>query len=187
MKKDVKYTLFALLTVVSMAFAGNGEKESKSKTVRLTVSQLQGFDKIKVKDAFGVILYSGEVAEVKIQQFDFSSLAAGAYVVELDSEVKTVSYPLNITADSAALALSDKTEIYKPFASFENGQLTLMGFNPDREAMQIFIYNGEGDIIFSETVNNTNELKRAYQIQGYNGDGLSVKVMKNKKSFDFGF
>lgn len=188
MKKDVKYTLFTALLAVSLAFAGNGDNEGKSKTLKFSAAQLHGFEKITVKDAYGVVLYAQTLTAPKAKAFDFSKLEAGLYTVELDSEVKTVSYPLWLKEEEATLKLTEKTEVYKPFVQFEASILSLMAFNPEKQAIKVTIYNDDEQIIYTENLPVGNvELKRAYKIKDYKGGSLRVAVEKDNQVYSFGF
>lgn len=188
MKKDVKYALFTALLAVSMAFAGNGDKEGKSKAVKFSAAQLHGFEKITVKDAYGQVLYTQSLNDTQAKVYDFSKLDAGFYTVELDSEVKTVRYPLWLNEEDAALKLNEKTEVFKPFAQFENARLNLMAFNPEMQPIKVTIYNDAEQIIYTESLAaGSLEMKRAYKIKDYKGGFLRVAIEKDNQIFSFGF
>lgn len=187
MKKDVKYVLFTALLAVSMAFAGNGDKEGKSKTVKFSAALLHGFDKITVKDAYGVILYTQDLESKQVKSLNFSKLDEGLYLVELDSKAKTVSYPLSLNDEAATIKWNEKTEVFKPFAQFEASMLRLMAFNPEKQPIKVTIYNQTEQVIYTETLTDSMELKRAYKIKDYNGGALRVAVEKNNKTFSFVF
>jgi hypothetical protein len=189
MKKDVKYSLFAFLLSATMVFASNGEDESRSKVVNFTIGQLQDFNQISIKDDAGVILYSDFLKDNSKSgiRMDFSKLPVGNYFVELESSIKTVVYPLEVNGQSARLNTVEKTVVFKPFVRLQNNLLDVMGFNPNRQNMEVFIYNEAGEVIFNETISDALELKKRYALKNLSDASVSIKVVKDGKSFNFSF
>lgn len=193
MKKDIKYYLsvIALFGVLQISATEKvkpvNDGNTSAKTIRLSASLLQQFSKMTIVDGLGVVLYtktldnSSEIGK----QINFSKLPAGDYFLEMDSAIKQVIIPLQVSEQEAVLKFESKTEFYKPFVKLSGTSLLLMNFNPEKSPVTVSIYDELGQLLFEETVTDSIELKRSYNFSKVKSGSYSLQVQKNGKVFSF--
>ncbi|MEY8849369.1 hypothetical protein AB9K26_11165 [Psychroserpens sp. XS_ASV72] len=168
MKTIKKIILVAAVLVSTLGYAEKGKVLNTRTYAKIAVLEFENVKKgqqLFVKDAQDGIIYSETINTngTLSKTFDLKELKDGKYTLELNKDFEIIIKPFEITNNQVVFLTSEATKQFKPLVVAENNQLRVSKLNLDNDAVKIEIFY-DGDMIYSETVNNETIVNRVYQL-----------------------
>jgi flagellar hook assembly protein FlgD len=140
---------------------------------------------LRIKDASGLILFSESIEKSSanyLKTFDISTLPDGNYQIELEGQLKVVSFPFSIEDDKITSSMVEQNVTYKPFVWEKGNKVYVSKFNPEKADLNIAILNKSGDVIYSETLKDEAQLGRIYNFSKTKGE-FQISMSYNEKTY----
>lgn len=155
-----------LTTIVGNA-SGNFTSDPVNDIVKTTITlhNVKQGNQLLIKDSHGIIIYKEEIknAGTYSKGFDLTALPDGNYVFELEKDVEIKSIPFKINANTVILNNNEPT-IFKPIITSKNNYLYLTKLALNNEPLHVKIYNEEDELLYSEKIENTKTIEKAYKL-----------------------
>jgi len=169
MKNLVKKSLVVLGLFTSlMGFANVGPeviKEKEPKVTNMSFKSVKQGSKLTIKDANGLVLYKESITKTGkySKGFDLTALPNGDYYFELESELKIVLIPFNVTQNEVNFKKEEENTIFKPVLRVKDEMVYLSRPSFDETPIDVKIFFSENyDLILSEKFEKESEVKRVY-------------------------
>ena len=169
MKNLVKNSLVVLGLFISLSsFANAGHeliKEKDSKVTNMSFKSVEQGSNLTIKDAKGLVLYKESINRTGkySKGFDLTELPNGDYYFELESELKIVLIPFNVTLSKVNFKKEEENTIFKPVLKVKDEMVYLSRPSFDKTPIAVKIYFSENyDLILSEKFEKESEVKRVY-------------------------
>ncbi|MDO7172244.1 hypothetical protein [Mariniflexile sp. AS56] len=162
-------TLFTSLLSFANEASFTSIKDDAKKTA-LTLTDVKAGNKLSIKDANGIVLYSEQIEKAGIytKGFDFTSLPDGDYVFELDKDIEIKTIPFTISFKSIVVNKEKETTSYKPYIVQKNNLLYITKLSPNSEAVKISVYsnaNNEYELLHAESITDVQAIERVYKLE----------------------
>ena len=178
MKNVIKHSKKVILMVTMLAtllsFANDASLfniKNDAKRTSLTLYNVKEGNLLSIKDNNGIILYKELIQEsgTYTKGFDLTALPNGAYVFELNKDLEINSIPFTVKSKVVVFDKENEKTIFKPFTRIENNLVYISKLAINEEPLKIEVYftglDGS-ELLFSETIENTQNIKRIYKIEG---------------------
>lgn len=139
---------------------------------------------ISVSDAFGEIIYSGEINYNGnlMSLFNFTQLKDGEYTIEIDKdfeiEVKTITVKKGVVSSLT----ESNTKIFKPVFRTKDSKLIISKLGFKANEMTVKLYYGN-TLIHTEKVKGEGILDRVYQLDKAVKGEYSAVITTNNRVF----
>ena len=128
-----------------------------------------------IKDENGIILYKESIQQTGIytKGFDLTSLPDGSYFFELDKDMEVTSIPFKVISNEVSFNKELSKTTFKPLTVVKEGRILVSQLSLDEKPLKIEIYIEGGSyteaykMIYSETIKNTKNIERIYEISGF--------------------
>jgi len=177
-------TVFKNILVLAVMFGTFTSYANDTLEVTSTFNYVKKGNYISVSDAFGEIIYSGEVnySGNLITLYDFTQLKNGKYDVEVTNGYKIEISTIEVKDNIVSIVEANRKTVHKPVVRNENSKVIISKLALDGEDMKVELYF-EGDLIYSETVKGSSILNRVYKLdQTLKGDYTAI-IRSNKRVF----
>ncbi len=188
-KLTMKSLLLLMLFASTISFANTNNLKDKVKEPKVTVvsfKEVRLGSKLSIKDVNGIILYkesiqkSGEYSK----GFDLTSLPNGAYVFELDSELKITIVPFNVVSNQVAFKKDEESVIYKPFVRVKDSKVYVSRISYEKSPLTFKIYFEDNyDLILSELFTDKTELRKIYDFSTSKKGNYVLVFKSNGRTF----
>jgi hypothetical protein len=187
MKTIKNYLVLALmLMTVGNAFAFNPDlRLLNGKKIIVKVDNDMESAILSIKDLKGYTFYSESIKKSQndfLKTFDLSALPNGAYVVEIEGDIKVYSFEVVATDTKVESAIEGKKLLYKPLANARGKKVYINKYNPELAPLSVTIYNNNDVIVYSETLEATDNLGRIYNFSKASGD-YKIAMSSNEKTY----
>ena len=174
MKKLIKRSI--VMVVLFTTLLGNANEISPLKnlkderTTMLTLLNVRQGNQLYIKDVFGLVLYKESIEDTGdyVKGFDLTSLPDGEYYFELEKDLEITVIPFEVKMNTVEFNKEKETTIYKPYITNEENRVFVSKLSLDKEPLAVNIYydynSGSYDLIHSETIENTMNVQRVYNL-----------------------
>ncbi|AQS94703.1 hypothetical protein BXQ17_11735 [Polaribacter sp. BM10] len=159
----------------------------KGKKVRLEYRTVKKGHTLSIKNENGTVIYTQVIKNTGSfsQIFDLSKLEKGNYTTELEKDFEIiVKY---FTVNEGEISFNDEKTIFKPVIRAEDDTVYVSKITFDNEPVKVELYY-ENEIIFSETVTNTEDvLSRVYKVSKEIKGDYKVVIKSDNRSYEQDF
>lgn len=150
--------------------------ENDAKMTSLTLNAKQG-NLLSIKDDNGVVLYKEiiEQSGIYTKGFDLTELPNGGYIFELDKDVEIQTIPFTVVSNTVTFKKDMEAILFKPVTRVKGNLVFISRLSLNKAPMEITIYYndsqnvfGNPEIIYSETVKDTENASRVYKLASNN-------------------
>ena len=162
-----------------------------NKTTMLTLVNVKEGNKLVIKDNHGIILYK-EFIEKKggyAKGFDLTSLPDGNYFFELDKELEIKIIPFRVISNVVDFDKDKEQTIYKPYLRSEENLIYVSKLSLNKNPLTVKIYyqsetfSGGYELIHRETIENTENIQRAFRLDETKQGNYKVVFQSEGRSF----
>ena len=173
MKNLIKNSLVLVaLFATLLGNANSSLKNSKDDTrTTLTLKDVKRGNELYVKDAYGIILYKEMIQNSGsyVKGFDLTTLPNGEYYFELDKDLEIKSIPFTVKSGVVNFKEDKETIVFKPYIRSKANKVYVSKLSLNKQPLKIEIYYNENtnsgfDLIHSETIANTQTIKKVYNL-----------------------
>ncbi|NRD18445.1 hypothetical protein HNV08_00175 [Winogradskyella eckloniae] len=177
-------TVFKKLLVVALVFGTLTSYANEVVDVNTTMNYVKKGNHISVSDAFGKIIYSGEINYNGnlTSLYDFTQLQNGLYDVEVTNGYKIEISTIEVMNNKVSIVDVNKTVIFKPVVRNDNSQLIISKLALDHEDMEIELFY-KGELIHTETVSGETILNRVYKLDATLKGNYTTIIKSNNRVF----
>jgi len=188
-----KVSLMVALFATVLAYAADGKFRIKNSTERteLTLENVKVGDLFLIKSERGVILYKETIEQMGLYRkgFDFTKLPDGKYFFELEKDVEIVTIPFTVKNNLFSYDKALATSLFKPITSVKGDQVFINKLSLNNESLSIKVFFETGvyvkdyQLIHSELIKNTKEIKRVYKIKNFNKGKYKIVYRTEDRTF----
>lgn len=190
MKNLFRFSLVILsVLMVNVAKADDMEllvkvAKENNKWVSFITNESQNID-LTLYSATDEVLYEQRLKTVsnKFKTYDLSALPVGLYTLKMESPLKTVTYQINITADSAIVAFPVVKLFKKPSLAKENDVVTLNLNGVAEGEVQVDIYNEFNEKLHEDVYTNEAKVIKKYDVSRTPSRQLTFVVRTANQEF----
>lgn len=170
MKNILKKSL--VLVVLFSTFLANANSSLKiynddTKTT-ITVNNVKQGNELFVKDTQGITLYSETIKNSGdyIKSFNLTKLPDGDYFFEIDKRLEVKIMHFTVLESVVSFEKDNETIVFKPLVTSDENLVSVSKLSLNKQPLEINIYfeNNGSELIYSETIENTQEIKRTYSL-----------------------
>lgn len=190
MKNLFRFSLVILsVLMVNVAKADDMEllvkvAKENNKWVSFITNESQNID-LTLYSATDEVLYEQRLKTVgnKFKTYDLSALPVGLYTLKMESSSKTVTYQINITADSAVVAVPVIKVFKKPSLAKENNLVTLNLNGVAEGEVQVDIYNEFNEKLHEDVYTSESKVIKKYDVSKTPSRQLTFVVRTANQEF----
>lgn len=141
----------------------------------LTLNNVKQGNLLSIKDNNGIVLYKELIQQsgTYTKGFDLTSLPSGSYIFELDKDVEIQTIPFNVLAKIVTFTKDSEVTIFKPVTRVKGDMVFVSRLSLNKAPLDIAVYFTENsvdepELIFFETIKDTENLSRIYRLAGRN-------------------
>lgn len=151
--------------------------KENSKWVSFITSDAKEFD-VTLYAANEDVLYQDRIKTVgnKFQTYDLSSLPQGTYQLKMESEVKQITYQIDINEDNAVLSQPIIVEFKRPIFVKENNLITLDLNGACTGPVEVVIYNEYNEKLHEEVYGESSKMSKKFDISRTTSKELTFLV-----------
>lgn len=176
--------VFKIILVLAVVLGTSKSYANEAVKVESTFSYVNKGNHISVSDAFGEVIYSGEVnySGNLITLYDFTQLKNGKYDVEVTKGFKIEISTIEVKNSSVSVLEANRKVIYKPVVRNENASVFITKLALDGEDMEIELYF-DGNLIHTETLKGNTVLNRVYKLDKNLKGNYTTIIKSNDRVF----
>lgn len=127
-------------------------KAAESKKVEISLSEVVSAETLIIKDVQNIILFSEEVAKGQSfeKTFDFSTIPAGLYFIEVKEAKKVEVTPILITETSAAIVPNSSKKYKSPNISLDDKLAKVFVNNFNEDKVSLVLVNESGQELYTK-------------------------------------
>lgn len=180
-------TMFATLLSFANEVSFFTIKNEIKKTL-LTLKNVKQGNLLSIVDNNGVILYKEliEKSGIYAKGFDLTSLPDGNYIFELDKDLEINTIPFVVNSNNVIFNKKDSKTFYKPYTRVKGDMVYVSKLALNNEPLKIEIYFTSAintELVFSETVEDTNIIQKAYKLTGLEKGDYRIVFKTEGRSF----
>jgi hypothetical protein len=188
MKNLIKKSM--LMAILMMALVSNASEKSlnlkiishESKVVQLILNN-HGSSEVFIKDIKGFQLYKALIKDKEfLKKFDLSGLPDGEYYFEINSQTKIVTKPFSVASN--ILEFNKETIVFKPIVRFKNDVIYLSRFTLNNETLDVFLYDDNQHLLYSEKLFGQNNLNRKLNLSNLDSGSYSLVLKSEGKLYN---
>ncbi len=187
MKSLVMNVIAVVLLVVSATIVAAAEvpvkiKVAGEKSIELSLGEISGKVWISFKDQNGNVFYTKKIKDLSSYtvKYDLAAFPDGEYQLELHGSEQTLNIPVTI---SKGILVLKEAIVSAPIVA-NNGNVVAVKLSGDtKNAWNIMIKNTAGDLIFIETVENSSNAQRKYDLSNLNAGEYTLQFSTAGNSF----
>lgn len=131
----------------------------------ITLNNVKQGNQLLIKDNHGIVIYKEKIktAGTYSKGFDLTALPDGHYFFELEKDIEIKFIPFKVDSKKVILN-NEETTVYKPFITCKNNYIYLTQLALNNDALDVKIYNGNEELLYSEQIKNTKTIEKAYKL-----------------------
>ncbi|WP_248724682.1 hypothetical protein [Seonamhaeicola sp. ML3] len=159
--------------------------ESDLRSASLTIENVKQGNLLSIKDVKGVTLYKEVIEQNGLynKDFDLSSFKDGSYILELEKDMEINTIPFTVALNEVSFNKEEETTVYKPYVRESDGLILVTKLALEKEPLYVKvygIYDGDTELLFSETIKGTQAIERAYKLEE---GSYKIVIRSNNKDF----
>ena len=191
MKKVIKNSILTavlLSTLLSSANEGASFIPKKEKDIARTMVVIHDVRKgqeLIIKDLNGFVLYK-ELIKITgnyNKTFDLTELPDGHYFFEVDKDLEIKSIPFRVASNKVIFNKEQETTIYKPYVRLKDNYIYLNKLALNEEPLDVKIYYGDNELIYSETIKNTKIIGKVYKLLKHATGNYKVELHSDGRMY----
>ncbi|TMM30689.1 hypothetical protein FDT66_07975 [Polaribacter aestuariivivens] len=187
MKTIKKYLVVALMFGTLLGYANENNTPVKTidvKRVKVEFNAVKKGNTLTIKQENGVTLYTSKITEAGTfsKTFDFSALASGSYIAELEKDFEIIKKSFKVENGTVLFSEKNETE-FKPVIRTENELVLISKISFNNNPLQVtLLYKNE--VIYSETIKETEAiLNRVYRLSKEEKGDYKVIIHDNYRTY----
>lgn len=186
--KTSMLTAVLLSTLLGNANKGSSfvpKKETDFARTMVTINDVRKGQELTIKDDNGLVLYR-ELIKVTgnyNKTFDLTELPDGDYFFEVDKDLEIKSIPFTVASKKVIFNKDQETTIYKPYIRFKDNYIYLNKLALHEEPLEVRIYYGDDELIYSETIKNTQNISKAYKLLKYATGSYKIELQSDGRTY----
>lgn len=158
--------------------------KENNKWVSFITNESQNID-LTLYSATDEVLYEQRLKTVgnKFKTYDLSALPEGLYTLKMESPLKTVTYQINITADSAIVAVPVVKLFKKPSLAKEKDVVTLNLNGVAEGEVQVDIYNEFNEKLHEDIYASEAKVIKKYDVSKTPSRQLTFVIRTGNQEF----
>lgn len=181
--KNILLTAVTLTMLSSYATELNPTRPSNQVTA-VTFNNVKKGQQLTIIDSEATVLYQEKMKNngTYAKKFDLSTLKNGNYSIELDQSVQIVTRYFEVSNGIVNFDNTMEQVFFKPVAIVKEDRLLVSQWSTTDEALDVEIYYNN-DLIQEETLSDSNQLGRIYQLSKENSGSYTVVMKSSGKTF----
>lgn len=156
------------------------------KKTALILNNVKSGDLLTIKDYNGLILYKELISTAGVYKkgFDLSALPDGDYFFEVDKFIEIKTIPFTVKSNRTVFHKEKESSVFKPYIKHKDGSVLITKLAPKLEPLKIKIYadyNSEYTLIFSDVVENTKTIEKAYKLE--KGKDYKIEISSDSRTY----
>lgn len=183
--KIKKTVLVAFLFGTMSSYANEGVYNvGEGKVSIIELDYVKKGQRLYIKDTNNNILFEQEIERngSYTNQFDFSTLKDGYYVLEMNKDFEIVETPFAIKSGVAFFNNSQKKKVYKPYVRVKDNKVLVSKLNFNKNSLEITIYY-KGIAIHHDEVTNEEFVNKVYALDTDIKGNYRVEIKSEGKLF----
>ena len=113
--------------------------------------------KIALVDESGKVLFSKSIHQEDYfeRKMNLKRLPAGSYSLEIQDEIGTLAYPINLAEAKLTIPVDERIITYNPIIRKTENTVSLVLFSPEKHSHQLSIYNENNELLHGESIEET--------------------------------
>lgn len=164
----------------------NIDPKSNLKKTTLTLNHVKPGNQVAIKDLSGIILYKEEIKTTGTysKSFDLTSLPSGSYVFELEKDFEIKLLPFSVNSNQVVFDKNNETIFHKPYVTAKDNHIYINKLSLNEEPLEIKIYYlNEYQLIFSEKIEDTKSIQKAYKMASNIKGDYKVILKSNGREY----
>jgi len=193
MKKVLKTSLLVVVmfsTIISYSNEFSTTTNDKKENItNLTFKNVKQGSVVQIKDQNGLLLYK-ELIEKSgnySKGFDLTKLPNGDYYFELDKELEIRVIPFQVKFNIVTFAKNEEQVINKPFVRINGNNVFVTKLTLEQKPLKIKIYNQDSNLVFEETLDESQVLKRKYDFSIAERGAYRMVLLTDGRKYSKGF
>jgi hypothetical protein len=176
--------VFKIILVLAVVLGTSTSYANEVVKIESTFNFVNKGNHISVSDAFGAVIYSGEVnySGNLITLYDFTQLKNGKYDVEVTNGFKIEISTIEVKENIVSILEAKRKVIHKPVVRNENSSVLITKLALEGEDMEIELYF-DGTLIHSETLKGKTVLNRVYKLDDKLKGNYTTIIKSNNRVF----
>lgn len=195
MKNVIKNSKKGILMVTMFATLLSFANETSFFTIKndvkktaLTLKNVKAGNLLSIIDDNGVILYKEIIQKTGIYSkgFDLTTFPDGAYFFELNKDLEINTIPFSVKSNTVIFNKEKGKTIFKPYFRVNQDVVYISKLTLNESPLTVAIYfvnSGESILMYSETVENTMDFKKAFKLTGLEEGTYKVIVSSEGRTF----
>jgi hypothetical protein len=141
--------------------------------------------KLSIYDADDKLIHSESVNSKKDfnRTYDLKAFPEGTYFLVAESDSKISKYKISVVGETASLATSAISEVYKPMFKEEKGLVSLSIFNLDKSPVNIKIYDEDDNEVYESEVLLDQNINKIFDIKNIKSEKYTFVMAYADKTF----
>lgn len=185
-RKSILTAVVVTAMLGNVAKGTNIEPKSNLNKTTLTLNHVKPGDQVIIKDLSGIVLYKEEIKNsgTYSKGFDLSSLPTGSYVFEFEKDFEIKLYPFTVNTNEVIFDKGNETVFHKPCLTSKENYIYLNKLSLNNERLDVKIYYADGGkLIFSEKIENTKSIQKAYKLSAYEKGDYKIVLTSNGREY----
>lgn len=139
---------------------------------------------ISIKDKFGYKLYKKEVKSEDgkfMKKFSFESLPNGVYNLEIEDNLQIITLPVVVENNKIVRNEIAHEKVFKPVVYIKGENVYVSKFSPEKQPLQVTIYNSDYEVVFEEKLADKVDLGRVYSFP--NSGNYTIALKSDDKTY----
>lgn len=180
-----------ITTGYAKAFTSNSDDKEKME-ITLTLKYVKEGQQLLIKDLSGLVIYKEKIEETGFynHKFDLTHLPYGDYYFEHQKDFQIKIIPFHVSSKTVNFNTEKEILIYKPVVKLKDHHLMLTKLALEKEELNVKIYfdaapnsSSEFDLIYSETIKNTLNIERIYQLSPKQKGDYKIILESNGRTY----
>lgn len=153
-------------------------------TFILSINKVTADLKITFKDKYGYKFYKQNVKasdENFMKKFSVESLPAGVYTLEIEDPMQVINLSVKIEDNKIVREEIANEKVFKPVVYKKGENVYVSKFSPDKQPLEVTIYNSDNEIVYEEKLADKVDLGRVYTFS--NSGNYTIALTSNDKTY----
>ncbi len=155
MNKIIKKGLLSVALLTAVVVQASNKivvKAAESKKVEISLSEVASAETLIIKDVQNVVLFSENISEGETlkKTFDFSTIPAGLYFIEVKEEKRVEVIPVLVSEEVATVVTNSSKKYKSPNITFDGKTAKVFVNNFNKETVKLVVVSENGTELFNK-------------------------------------
>lgn len=153
-------------------------------TFVLSINKVTSDLKITFKDKYGYKFYKQNVKaneEKFMKKFSVESLPTGTYTLEIEDPMQVINLSVKIEDNKIVRNEITNEKTFKPVVYKKGENVYISKFSPDKQPLQVTIYNSDYEVVYEEKLADKIDLGRVYTFP--NSGNYTIALTSNDRTY----